>query len=679
MEYREFCIKLKALRKRAGLSQRQLAIRAGIDFTYLNKLESGAKPPPSEKVIIRLSKAIGVDTHELITSAGKVPSDIIKTLQDLDNLEYIRSGKVKKITYNKMRGRTLATRIKELRKEARLSQRDLAKLIGVDATYISKLENSVILSPTTIIISKLANILNGNKEELLILAGRIPLDIVNILSKNKDVIHNIIQKQVNTKSLLADIINRGKEGTTMLTKFMPKKHFVRFAFALLMVFAVGTSLWFSSPPPAKALTVGFPSLPSGSLGSSHSFSVTIDIANYEHVPITSVDIEIYNVADPTKKITYTGLPLTTGETGSYSDDGGTVSVTATAPNWEYFSHAGYALWKGTGYSFGTSLGYGYQSGSGAAKITYSGTWTSPSSWPSGGYKIKVSINASGPSLTKTFVETSSSFTLSVTAADEGGGTDPGGGPPATPTPGKTYVSNVVNYLNKFIKDVTAESGDKKAKVSIKKGVKGTSSKGHKITQIVVGVPVRTPSAPANRTIVGTTYEITVNDNEGATFDYPITLTFTYDPDEIPEGLTPEDLVIAWYDEDTGEWVELETVVDPVNHTLTVEVTHLSIYAIFGKKAEVVTPPATPPEEPTEPTAPPTEPTTPTTPPTTPTTPTTPPTTPTTPTTPPTTPTAPEVPTEPAPSGVNIWMIVGIVVGVIIIGGVVWFVWRRRMA
>ena len=84
----EFPERLRSLRKEAQLSQRDLAERVGVDFTYLSKIENGRVEPPSETVLKNVSRelaeALGRDetelADELITLAGKVPSDIAETL-----------------------------------------------------------------------------------------------------------------------------------------------------------------------------------------------------------------------------------------------------------------------------------------------------------------------------------------------------------------------------------------------------------------------------------------------------------------------------------------------------------------------------------------------------------------------------------------------------------------------
>ena len=92
--------RLRGLRKAARLSQRDLAQRVGVDFTYLSKIENGRVEPPSEAVIKSMARELvrelGQDetelADELITLAGKVPSDIAETLsRHPEALRFLRS------------------------------------------------------------------------------------------------------------------------------------------------------------------------------------------------------------------------------------------------------------------------------------------------------------------------------------------------------------------------------------------------------------------------------------------------------------------------------------------------------------------------------------------------------------------------------------------------------------
>lgn len=84
--------------------------------------------------------------------------------------------------------------------------------------------------------------------------------------------------------------------------------------------------------------------------------------------------------------------------------------------------------------------------------------------------------------------------------------------------------------------------------------------------------------PPEANIVGLPYDLRPG---GATFDQPITIIWSYVPYEIPLGVAEEDLVIACYDEDVGEWLVLPSVVDTANDTVTAPVDHLTTFATIA--------------------------------------------------------------------------------------------------
>lgn len=68
---------------------------------------------------------------------------------------------------------TFGKRLQELRKEQGISQRDLAERVGLDFTYLSKMENERLeFLPSAAAIRRIAQALSADAEELLILAGK---------------------------------------------------------------------------------------------------------------------------------------------------------------------------------------------------------------------------------------------------------------------------------------------------------------------------------------------------------------------------------------------------------------------------------------------------------------------------------------------------------------------------
>jgi transcriptional regulator with XRE-family HTH domain len=71
--------RLRELRKAKNFSQRVLADKVGINFTYLSKVESEKldfAQYPSEELIRKLAKALEADVDELLLLAKKIPPDI---------------------------------------------------------------------------------------------------------------------------------------------------------------------------------------------------------------------------------------------------------------------------------------------------------------------------------------------------------------------------------------------------------------------------------------------------------------------------------------------------------------------------------------------------------------------------------------------------------------------------
>ncbi len=76
--------------------------------------------------------------------------------------------------------------LKSLRKGL-FSQRELADKIGISHSYISKLENGIDPPPSNDILLRMAEALNANSDEILIAAGRMPLNLKKQLDQSKSI------------------------------------------------------------------------------------------------------------------------------------------------------------------------------------------------------------------------------------------------------------------------------------------------------------------------------------------------------------------------------------------------------------------------------------------------------------------------------------------------------------
>ena len=73
--------KIRELRLAKNLSQRDLAAKVKVNFTYISKIENEKldfSDYPSEVLIRDLAKALAADVNELLILAKKIPDDIKK-------------------------------------------------------------------------------------------------------------------------------------------------------------------------------------------------------------------------------------------------------------------------------------------------------------------------------------------------------------------------------------------------------------------------------------------------------------------------------------------------------------------------------------------------------------------------------------------------------------------------
>jgi hypothetical protein len=150
-------------------------------------------------------------------------------------------------------------------------------------------------------------------------------------------------------------------------------------------------------------------------------------------------------------------------------------------------------------------------------------------------------------------------------------------PPPIVVPGITDITGFITPEGVIIEAVTTESFDGLAQLIINEGTIGLVN-GEPIAEISMTEMEDPPPPPAHSSVIGLAYDF---GPDGATFNPPITLTITYDPALIPAGVAEENLVIAWWHAETGEWVNLDSVVDPVTNTITATVSHFTTFTVLA--------------------------------------------------------------------------------------------------
>jgi hypothetical protein len=126
----------------------------------------------------------------------------------------------------------------------------------------------------------------------------------------------------------------------------------------------------------------------------------------------------------------------------------------------------------------------------------------------------------------------------------------------------------------------ASCPDGAVSVRLGEGTQALDSEGGPLEMITVEAVPELPEMPEKGHIVGAAYEF---GPEGATFDPEIELIMQYDPADVPEGVSEGNLFVACYESESGECVLLPAVVDTEAHTVSVCISHFTIFAVIGKE------------------------------------------------------------------------------------------------
>ena len=80
---------------------------------------------------------------------------------------------------------SLGDRLKRVRTVRDLGLRKTANMVGISATYLSRIENNAETSPPSEgKILKLSEVLNDDFDELMRLAGRVPMEVTDLIKSD---------------------------------------------------------------------------------------------------------------------------------------------------------------------------------------------------------------------------------------------------------------------------------------------------------------------------------------------------------------------------------------------------------------------------------------------------------------------------------------------------------------
>jgi hypothetical protein len=134
----------------------------------------------------------------------------------------------------------------------------------------------------------------------------------------------------------------------------------------------------------------------------------------------------------------------------------------------------------------------------------------------------------------------------------------------------------VDSQGKVKTSAQATSADGTVSLSIDKDTIILDKDGEPIQAIEVTIDSNPPPPPEDANKVGPVYDLTP---QRATFNPPIKLTLTYDPDELPEGLMEKDVYIACYEDGTWEMLRYKQV-DTENHRIATQIDHFAKYTVL---------------------------------------------------------------------------------------------------
>lgn len=150
-----FAKRLRKERERAGLSQTRLARMCNLSGTMISCLERG-ESAGSEKAVASVARALGVRPEWLRSGAGKREPDCPGEQPGIQQAA----------------PQPFPERIKQLRKEAGLSQKQLADLVGVSKAAVSCWETGVRGVPAGDNLVRLAETLGLDPAEIMKVDGK---------------------------------------------------------------------------------------------------------------------------------------------------------------------------------------------------------------------------------------------------------------------------------------------------------------------------------------------------------------------------------------------------------------------------------------------------------------------------------------------------------------------------
>ncbi len=147
----------------------------------------------------------------------------------------------------------------------------------------------------------------------------------------------------------------------------------------------------------------------------------------------------------------------------------------------------------------------------------------------------------------------------------------------------------VDASGEVASDFTASSRDGCVQVQIEAGTSAEDADGDPLTYLDISPVDPLPDPPEGHYVLAA-FDFSP---DGASFSPAMKITLCYDPGDIPDGMSEDHIVIAIYDEDSGEWEFLSGTVNPDDNTITFSTRSFSIYGVLAAPASATPTPGEP--------------------------------------------------------------------------------------
>ncbi len=184
--------------------------------------------------------------------------------------------------------------------------------------------------------------------------------------------------------------------------------------------------------------------------------------------------------------------------------------------------------------------------------------------------MTMTVAQTGQSITFTGVSTKAGTSNAFTVILQGSG-----GAGAAYGSGSMSLNLYLDGHGRAIADISLTSTDGLVTMGIHWGTLLLDAQGNRLEGIEINI-LSTPPPPPGYALVGHAYDCLP---DGATFQPDILLTFRYRSVDVPDGVSEQGLVLAYWD--GGDWINLPTHVNAANNIVTARVAHFTPFAILA--------------------------------------------------------------------------------------------------